>query len=106
MPIYAYKCNKCNEKFEITCSMQEISMKTMKCHKCKTTKVSRDFQAESGFSFPEPKSLGMISAQNSDKMSGDHKRFLTKKHNEYKEGLPNIKAPKGSRWLRKRSTDE
>lgn len=48
MPVYEYKCNDCDEKFEVTRSLFNTDWPT--CPKCKSEKTRRIFSANSHFS--------------------------------------------------------
>jgi putative FmdB family regulatory protein len=39
MPIYDYKCRKCNKGFSLTMSVKEHDRKKVRCPKCKSTSV-------------------------------------------------------------------
>lgn len=39
MPIYEYKCGKCNESFSVVMSLTERDRKKVRCPKCKSLKV-------------------------------------------------------------------
>lgn len=39
MPVYDYKCEKCNESFSLVMSIKEKETKKIKCPKCKSAKV-------------------------------------------------------------------
>ena len=43
MPVYDYKCLKCDETFSITERMAEHGTKTVLCPRCKAKKVERVF---------------------------------------------------------------
>ncbi|MFA3782000.1 FmdB family zinc ribbon protein [Melioribacteraceae bacterium 4301-Me] len=46
MPTYEFKCNKCNEKFSLTLSVDEyLKRKTFQCPKCKGEDVKRVFSS-------------------------------------------------------------
>lgn len=39
MPVYEFKCGKCNKAFSLILSIKEHDSKKIKCHKCKSVKV-------------------------------------------------------------------
>jgi putative FmdB family regulatory protein len=41
MPVYDYRCAKCNKKFSLTMSIAEHETKKVKCPKCGSSKVGR-----------------------------------------------------------------
>ena len=43
MPVYEYKCLKCDEIFSITERISEHGSKTVRCPHCKATTVERVF---------------------------------------------------------------
>jgi len=46
MPSYDYKCSKCARKFTVIMSISEQGIRKVRCPKCKSLKVSRQY---SGF---------------------------------------------------------
>lgn len=49
MPIYEYKCKKCDNKFEQILSASEAK-KVIECDKCKSTNVEKVISAPAGLS--------------------------------------------------------
>lgn len=41
MPSYDYKCENCNKKFTITCTISEHEKKRVSCPKCSSRKVKQ-----------------------------------------------------------------
>lgn len=41
MPVYDYRCSKCNKKFSVTMTISEYEKKKVKCPKCGSTKVEQ-----------------------------------------------------------------
>jgi putative FmdB family regulatory protein len=44
MPIYEYRCKKCDKSFALTMSISEHEKKTTRCPECKSTKVVPQYQ--------------------------------------------------------------
>jgi putative FmdB family regulatory protein len=44
MPIYEYRCKKCDKSFTLTMSISEHEKKTARCPECKSTKVVPQYQ--------------------------------------------------------------
>jgi len=45
MPVYDYRCSKCNKKFSVTMTISEYEKKKVKCPKCGSTKVEQQVAA-------------------------------------------------------------
>jgi putative FmdB family regulatory protein len=43
MPIYEYRCQKCNKKFTVTCRISEHEGRKIRCPKCNATKLAQVF---------------------------------------------------------------
>jgi putative FmdB family regulatory protein len=41
MPIYEFKCEKCNKPFTLTITVSEYEKKKFRCPKCKSTRVKQ-----------------------------------------------------------------
>ena len=41
MPVYDFVCRECDDKFQITCHVDEYKPKTFKCPKCGSAKLDR-----------------------------------------------------------------
>ena len=84
--LYDFECYEedggCGSQFEISCKMDEIVGLKPKCPSCeKNNAVSRLY---GGIVISAPHTLGSLADKNASKMSEDHKAFLGKKHNEYR----------------------
>jgi putative FmdB family regulatory protein len=112
MPIYTFICEKCQNKFDISCSIREYSEK-QKCTACKSKKVYRSYKDDISSVFgsvkkhdSELKTVGDLAARNSDKFSDDHKEFLKQKHTAYKDqtdkplpnGMSRISKGNKTKW--------
>ena len=42
MPIYDFKCEKCNNIFTMTLSISEHEIKNFKCPKCKSVRIRQE----------------------------------------------------------------
>lgn len=108
MPVYTFICEKCNNIFEIVCSISSYSDK-QKCDKCKSKEyVIRHYQEDINSlcasvkkNDSELKTLGDIANRNRDRMSDDQKQALYEKHNDYKEKQPDKPLPKGVSRMKK-----
>jgi len=83
---YDFECYEedggCGSQFEISCKMDEIIGLKPNCPSCqKNDAVSRLY---GGIVISTPHTLGSLMDKNSSSMSEDHKAFLNKKHNEYR----------------------
>ena len=47
MPFYTFRCNSCNEKFEIMCSMAEKDSGSVVCPHCGANELDRIFEGVS-----------------------------------------------------------
>lgn len=110
MPIYTFKCDKkdggCGHRFEIVMSMKKYTINHL-CPKCKSDKVTRDYQSDQLTSFvkldDDQLKLGHLAKRNTERMSNDERVHLDYKNNEYKynkkggelpSGMKHIKSPK------------
>jgi len=107
MPTYTFNCENCSQTFEIFLSIKEYHSK-QRCPACNSSSVSRDYMMDCSCisasvkkSDSELKTLGDLANRNRDKMSSDHKQFLEKRHNEYKEVQSNKELPKGMTRMEK-----
>lgn len=41
MPVYEFKCKKCNKSFSLTMRVSEYEKKKIRCPKCKSTSVKQ-----------------------------------------------------------------
>lgn len=114
MPVYSYICNKCNTAFELFFTFSNYTEHPA-CSACSSKQTARDIVTDASTinssvkkSDSELKTIGDLANRNRDKMSDDHKAFLYKKHNDYKEdtseqkilpkGMNRIKKKKGIKW--------
>lgn len=109
MPTYSFFCDSCQEKFELYLSINKYDETKKNCPLCnKDKKVSRLY-SEDLMSLNtsvkkgdgELKTIGDLANRNRDRMSDDHKAYLSKKHNDYKEEAPTKELPKGMHRLQK-----
>ena len=101
MPEYTYRCEKCQHKFSVICSIKDYQEQA-KCENCSCNRTYRLFQEDLAtlstsikLMDSEVKTLGHLANRNADKLSEDHKQHLAKKHNSYKEQLPEKPLPSG-----------
>lgn len=86
MARYNYRCNKCEEVFEITHSMFDKS--SQKCPKC-NKKMVKLFSPPTHTIIKEPKTLGSVADKNANEYSKSQKRELDSSHNrQRKERIP------------------
>lgn len=45
MPVYEFKCEKCNKNFSLMMSISEYEKTKFRCPKCKSTKVKQKITA-------------------------------------------------------------
>ena len=45
MPVYEFKCGKCNKRFSLTMSVSDRSGRRIKCPKCASVKVDQQYSA-------------------------------------------------------------
>lgn len=107
MPAYTYKCNSCNKKFEIVCSIR-LYKEHEECEFCKSKDTHRSYSDDMMSlstsikkSDSELRTLGDLAKRNSDRMSEDEKASLHKKHNYYKDNKPDAPLPKGMSRVKK-----
>lgn len=114
MPTYSYKCEKCNQSFELFSSIRDYDSQP-KCTACKSKQTYRlyinDVASQSVSvkkADSELKTVGDLAKRNTDRMSEDQKTALYMKHNAYKEnkeetkplpsGMSRIKKPPKTKW--------
>jgi len=110
MPVYTFFCNKCENEFEIVCSIREYSTNQI-CKKCKSAKnVVRNYIIDANSintsvkkNDNELKTIGDLANRNRDRMSEDEKTALYQKHNEYKDKPSPKQLPKGMSRLSKQT---
>ncbi len=102
MPQYTFLCNNCQSQFDISCyiSDYDATIKGLKCPKCKSTDIYRDYQNDKISGRVVYQTLGMLAQKNSDKMSAEEKAKINYEHNKYKFEEGND-LPKGMKRLRK-----
>ena len=99
MPTYTYFCSNCSKSFELFSTISSYKEKE-KCSECKSI-CSRLYQEDmlsingSVKKSDSDLKLGDLANRNRDRMSEDHKQYLHKKHNEYKDPSFNKPLPKG-----------
>lgn len=111
MPEYSFECNNCGNKFSIVATYKEYDSKTIKCTKCQTKDIDRDYSTDLANMFggvvksDSDIKLGDLANRNRDRMSNDEKNYLYKKHNEYKggqqelpTGMSRIKRGHKTKW--------
>lgn len=86
MQTYCYECDDCGHKFEIISTYEDRKNHEV-CPSCKSTNVFRDFQSEGVlYKSKEPRTLGALADQNTEKFSERKKREIYLKNNDYKLG--------------------
>lgn len=114
MPTYTYRCEKCDEFFELFSSIKDYNPKP-RCIHCESTKtirsyvndcISQSVSVRKGDS--ELKTIGDLAKRNTERMSDDQKTELYIKHNAYKEtkeetkplpsGMSRLKKPPKTKW--------
>jgi putative FmdB family regulatory protein len=107
MPCYTYLCSKCENKFEIVCSIREYK-ENVKCESCGSKNTSRCYHDDLStlntsvrLSDSEIKTIGHLANRNSERMSDDQKIALYKKHNSYKDEAPKKELPSGMSRMKK-----
>lgn len=107
MPSYTYKCADCNSKIEIVCSIRQYK-ESIVCESCGSSNTHRSYKDDMGtincsvkLATSEIKTLGHLAHRNSETMSEDQKNELYRKHNSYKEEVPDKPLPKGMSRIKK-----
>jgi hypothetical protein len=107
MPEYTYICNDCNSRFCIICSIREYK-EHVECLNCKSLFTIRAYEEDLPtlnmsvrLASSEIKTLGHLAHRNSETMSEDQKNELYRKHNSYKEEIPEKPLPKGMKRIKK-----
>lgn len=114
MPVYTFKCNKCNNSFELFATYQGYDKLKPKCDSCQSSDVDRSYDIDmqnmvgSVVKSDSDIKLGDLANRNRDRMSDDHKAHLYKKHNDYKDnnaalpklptGMSRMKKGKKTKW--------
>lgn len=109
MPTYSFFCDDCELKFELYLSISQYDKSKKLCPTCnKDKKVTRLYSEDLTSlntsikkSDSELKTIGDLANRNRDKMSDDHKAYLSQKHNDYKEETSTKELPKGMHRLQK-----
>jgi putative FmdB family regulatory protein len=109
MPTYSYRCDQCEGHFELFFHIRDYKEKP-KCLLCKSSKTHRDYITDAQSisssvkkSDGELSTIGDLANRNRDRMSDNHKRELSIKHNEYKDNF-DMKLPKGMSRLKNKKT--
>lgn len=107
MPEYTYICNSCNHKFSIVCSIRDYRQ-NIECVSCKKLTADRSYiddlssiSTSIKLASSEIKNLGHLAHRNAETMSEDQKNELYRKHNSYKENVPDKPLPKGMNRIKK-----
>lgn len=107
MPTYSYQCNNCSKEFELFFYIKDYKSNP-NCICCKSKNTSRSYckdiltqSASVKKSDSELKTIGDIANRNRDRLSDDEKLALDKKHNSYKEEVPQKPLPKGMKRMKK-----
>jgi len=112
MPEYTFICSGCSDSFSIFARWYDlddmVTTKKVVCPNCRSKKVTRDYTGDcatiSGSvkkSDSELKTIGDLANRNRDKFSVDKIEHLNKKHNSYKEQVPDKPLPKGMSRIKK-----
>lgn len=106
MPEYSYKCDSCLYRFSVVTSIREYQ-ESIPCEKCKELS-SRDYLEDLSslntsvkLGDNDLKTLGHLAQRNTERMSEDQKQDLYRKHNSYKEDVPDKPLPKGMSRVKK-----
>jgi len=106
MPEYSYSCDVCKKTFSVVCCIREY----VDNHLCETcgTRCYRNYHEDLStlntsvkLGDNELKTLGHLAQRNTDRMSEDQKNELYRKHNSYKEDVPEKPLPKGMNRVKK-----
>lgn len=107
MPEYTYVCNDCKSKINLICSIREYK-ETIECPHCESRLTIRSYEDDMKtingsvrLSKSEIKNLGHLAHRNTETMSEDQKNELYRKHNAYKEVVPEKPLPKGMNRIKK-----
>jgi putative FmdB family regulatory protein len=110
MPEYSYACDNCSFKFSLICPIREYK-EIATCPKCKKNKTYRLYHEDLAnlstsikLADNELKTIGHLAQRNSEKLSDDHKDFLNKKHNAYRENQSDAPLPQGMSRIKKPKT--
>lgn len=93
MPDYEYICDNCGHNFEVFQRMSDKPKK--KCSQCSKYKLRRVFHVPILAKTNEPKTLGALAEQNSNKFSDDYKLKLYNQHRTKKKRV--LKLPDGAK---------
>lgn len=107
MPTYDFYCKSCKEVFEIFRTFAEYR-EDAECPTCnKVTKI-RDYKpvTTTVIKGNTEVTVGHLAKRNRDTFSADKKHSLLKKHNEYKEVVPEKDLPKGISRIEKKKKYE
>jgi hypothetical protein len=106
MPEYSYICEHCSNRFSLFFTIQNY-VENPTCSKCNSLTI-RDYQEDLSSlntsvkkSDSELKTVGDLAKRNTERMSEDHKAYLYKKHNDYKETTVQKELPKGMTRIKK-----
>ena len=106
MPEYSYRCDKCKDTFSIVVCIREYK-EIENCPQCSGS-CSRDYLEDLSslntsvkLGDNELKTLGHLAQRNTDRMSDDQRNELYRKHNSYKEEVPEKPLPKGMSRIKK-----
>ena len=103
MPVYEYRCTKCEEHFEIICSMEEYEV-IDDCPYCNTKSAVRVFSTQLGFvklAESEIKTLGHLAKRHSETMSPDEIAHIKHKNTAYRREGPDQPLPPGMHRIKK-----
>lgn len=109
MPQYTFLCENCQAQFNISCyiSDYDATTKGLKCPKCESVDVCRDYQTDKISGGVVHQTLGMLAQKNSDRMSDEEKARINYEHNKYKfeegnelpQGMKRIRKPVQNKYL-------
>jgi putative FmdB family regulatory protein len=109
MPTYSYHCTSCEKDFELFFYIKDYIERPV-CTYCDSQKTKRRYaedaltqKASIKKSDTELKTIGDLANRNRDKLTEDQKTQLHKKHNNYKENIPDKPLPKGMSRIKKPS---
>jgi putative FmdB family regulatory protein len=110
MPTYTYRCNKCNNKFELFAHFSDY-VERPKCSHCSAKQTERSYEDDVinvscsiKKHTSELKTIGDLANRNRDMLSEDQKMALHDKHNSYKDKDEPLNLPKGMSKMKKPKT--
>lgn len=107
MPTYSYHCENCSINFELFAYISDY-IENPKCIECQSKNTYRRYvddvltqNASVRKADSELKTIGDLANRNRDRMTTDEQQALYKKHNDYKEEVPQKALPTGMSRIKK-----